>query len=98
MLMSCEENKPVIKIDINLVDQKVRAGAIFYHEECARCHGDHGQGNKKKKYPKMKTGLTLDEFNYALDFPEGVMPEFDDLEDSLTRQIHQYVKTLEPNR
>jgi len=94
IVLSCSE-KRTPKRNYNDLPDSISIGGAFYLDECARCHGDLGEGNDKKKYPKLKGGgYTFDELKSSMYYPEGTMPEFDDIPDSLIHQIHNYIKHL----
>ena len=67
-------------------------GEAFFLNECARCHGDRGEGNPEKDVPRLRNKLyEFEEVKNVMIYPEGIMPEFDDVEDSIIVQIVEYI-------
>jgi mono/diheme cytochrome c family protein len=67
-------------------------GEAFFLNECARCHGDRGQGNPEKDVPRLRNNTyDFSEVRNSIDYPEGIMPEFEDVPDSIIVQIVEYL-------
>ena len=93
-LFSCENKRPQKRDYKNLPDS-ISLGQAFYTDECARCHGDNGEGNKKKDIAKLKDAdFSFDEMKQSMYYPEGTMPEFDDVPDTLIHEIRKFIHSL----
>ncbi len=87
LLIACVEERPKV-----LPSATISHGEAFFLNECARCHGDRGEGNRKKDIPRLRNGkYVFEEVKNSMLYPEGVMPEFADVPDSVIQQIVTYI-------
>lgn len=87
LFISCAEKRPTV-----YPSDTISHGEAFFLNECARCHGDRGEGNRDKDVPRLRNGgYVLEEVKNSMLYPEGVMPEFDDVPDSVIQQIVIYI-------
>ena len=83
--MSCEKKRPTV-----YPSDTITYGEAFFLNNCAKCHGDRAEGSKK--YPRLRQqGYQFQEVKNSMLYPEGVMPEFDDVPDSIIVQIVDYI-------
>lgn len=87
LLFSCEPKRPIV-----YPSDTVSFGEAFFLNECARCHGDRGEGNPDKEVPRLRNNhYDFEEVRNAMQYPEGIMPQFDEVPDSIIYQITTYI-------
>lgn len=70
----------------------VSHGEAFFLNECARCHGDRGEGNPDEDVPRLRNGkYAFQEVKLSMLYPKGDMPVFENVPDSVIRQIVTYI-------
>ncbi len=87
LIIACAEKRPKV-----YPSETISHGEAYFLNECARCHGDRGEGNRDKDVPRLRNGrYVFEEVKNSMLYPEGVMPEFDDVPDSVIQQIVTYI-------
>ncbi|MFV0476672.1 MAG: cytochrome-c oxidase, cbb3-type subunit III [Parahaliea sp.] len=97
-----EFNRRVITLPVNELSRQAdvqRVGAILFADNCAACHGDQGQGNHLIGAPRLTDNIWLygdgEQIRVTIENGRaGVMPPFAQLSETETREVAEYVYTL----